>query len=384
MQCEQTADRAIRRAQMQDREELLRVVNSAFTRDEARPFDFLRILPHLFEPGRIGDHILCIENGRILGCVGLYPYEVRVCGVPFHAAGVGQVGTLKEARGHGVMTSLLAAACRDADAAGYEFCWLGGDRLRYGRFGWATGGLKMRFTFFGRYLGDLPPVPEARPLEAGRDLELVQGHLAQEPNTVVVSGGELGAMLRCSGVGGWVSERAFIACRHGGRNVYLGAGTPEEIARLLAHHLRWLQAQPEGDGDLTVECAGAPSALMTACQRHYASMSVVPSGMFRVGRLLSFFQKACKAAQAKVACGSGSVSLADSETGEAVTVTCRNGHLSVQEGSSADPYSLARRELSEACFGLCPLDVSLPGLPQDSFLRQVLPLPAHWSRFFGV
>ena len=242
----------------------------------------------------------------------------------------------------------------------------------------------MRFTFFGRYLGDLPPVPEARPLEAERDLGLVQGHLAHEPNTVVVSSDVLGRILQCAGVGGWVSEAAFIAYRHGARSIYLGGGTPEEIARLLAHQLRWLQAQPEGDGDLTVECAGAPSALMTACQRHYGSVSVVPSGMFRVGRLLSFLQKACKAAQAKVACGSGSVSLADSQTGEAVTVTCRNGHLSVQEGSSADSYNLARRELSDACFGLCPLDVSLPGLPQDSFLRQVLPLPAHWSRFFGV
>ena len=106
--------------------------------------------------------------------------------------------------------------------------------------------------------------------------------------------------------------------------------------------------------------------------------------MFRVGLLKPFLDKACRAAQPKVACGSGAVSLANSETGETVTVVCRDGRLAVEEGAEGHVYSLGRRDLSEACFGLCPLDVYLPGLPADSFLRQVLPLRAFWSRFFGV
>ncbi len=380
----QATDYIVRRAQLPDREEVLSVVNSAFSRDEARPFDFLTILPYLFEPERIADQLVRIENGRIVGCVGLYPYEVRVGGVSFSAAGVGQVGTLREARGRGVMTSLLKAACRDADAAGYDFCWLGGDRLRYGRFGWAPGGLKGLFSFSERFLPDPPPEAEFRPFEPERDSEFVRDHLAHDPNTVVVEAGELGSVLQCENTGGWVSGDAFIAYRRRRHNVYLGGGTPEAIAGLLSHHLRWLKAQPEPHGDLTVECAMPPSPLMGACQRHYARMTIAPSGMFRVGPLTSFFEKACRVAQAKVGCGSGSVSLADSESGETVTVACRDGRLSVEPGGREDVYSLGRRELSEVCFGLCPLELHLPGLPEDSFLRRVLPLPVHWSRFFGV
>jgi len=380
----QKTDYVIRRAQMPDREELVHVLNIAFSRDEAHPFDFLKILPHLFEPERIGDHFLYLHNGKIVGCVGLYPYEVRVGGVSFHAAGVGQVGTLPEARGRGVMTALLEAVCREADAAGCEFCWLGGDRIRYGRFGWATGGLKVCFNFYERFLPSPPAAAEVRPLDPERDLALVRNHLAAEADTVVVEADELSRILRCESTGGWVSGDAFIAYRRGGRNVYLGKGTPEQIASLLSHHLLWLKGQAEGSGGVSVECSAAPSALLRTCQKHYASMSIVPSGMLRVGRLASFLDKACRAAQPKVACGSGSVSLANSETGEAVTLRCRNGRLSAEAGDGADCHSLGRRELSEVCFGLCPLELHLPGLPEDSFLRHVFPLRAHWSRFFGV
>ena len=110
---------------------------------------------------------------------------------------------------------------------------------------------------------------------------------------------------------------------------------------------------------------------------------------FRLNKLLlqlkPFLQKVCRVAQPRIACGTGSVSLANADIGETATITCTNGQLAVQNGAGDGPlYSMGRRELSEACFGQCPLDVYLPGLPADSFLRQVLPLRAHWSRFFGV
>jgi len=83
---------------MPDRDELVSVLNAAFSRDETRSLDFLSFLAHAFTPERIGDHLIRVEDGRILGCVGLYPYGLRVRGVSFRAAGVGQVGTLPQAR----------------------------------------------------------------------------------------------------------------------------------------------------------------------------------------------------------------------------------------------------------------------------------------------
>jgi len=247
-------DYVIRRAEMSDRDELVSVLNSAFSRDETRSFDFLSFLPNAFTPERIGDHLVRVEGGRILGCVGLYPYEVRVGGVSFRAAGVGQVGTLREARGRGVMTSLLRQACLDADAAGYDFCWLGGDRIRYGRHGWATGGVRMRFWFPRRFLPEPPDEAGVRRLEPGRDFERVRDHLAGDPNTVVVDELELRRILDCQATGGWVSGDAFIVYRRGIGNVYLADGTPEEIGSLLSHHLRWLEGVGADAGMPAVLC----------------------------------------------------------------------------------------------------------------------------------
>ncbi len=375
----------VRRAQMADRDELVRVLNIAFSGDPARPVSFLSILPHLFDPERISEHYVRVQNGRIVGAVGLYQYDVKVGGVVFRGSGLGQVATLPEARGGGVMTVLLKAACHDADAAGYEFCWLGGDRLRYGRFGWATGGLKMSFFTTPRFLPEPPPESEVRALDAQRDFDRVRECMRNDPNTVVVPDGELRKILKSDLTGGWVAGGAFVAYRRGQRTIYLGDGKPDEVARLLSHHSRWLRSQPQAaNGDVVVECAAGPSALLTTCQKHYAGMSMHPSGMLRVGPLKAFLEKACQAAQPNVACGSGHVSLTNSETGEAATVVCANGRLSVEAGARETVYTLDRLGLSEVCFGLCPLDLHLPGLPQGSFLRRVLPLPAYWSRFFGV
>ena len=134
-------------------------------------------------------------------------------------------------------------------------------------------------------------------MEPERDFGRVRKHLAQEPNTVVADDVELRRVLEGEATGGWVSGDAFIVYRRGIGNVYLGHGTPEEIGALLAHHLRWLDTQPEWKGDLAVQCAAAPSALMQACQRYYAGLSMGPSGMFRVGPLKPLLGKACRAAQ---------------------------------------------------------------------------------------
>ncbi|NLW51358.1 MAG: GNAT family N-acetyltransferase [Candidatus Brocadiaceae bacterium] len=375
----------MRRAVMADRDELLTVLTRAFSRDEAHPIDFLSFVPHVFTPERIGDHLLYLEGGRILGCLGLYPYEMRVGGVSFRAAALGQVATLPEARGRGVMSALLSDICRDADAAAYDFCWLGGDRTRYGRHGWAIGGMRLRFWFPARYLPDPPDESWARPLDPARDFELVRDHLAQDADTVVADDVELRRILEGEATGGWVAGDSFVIHRRGLGNVHLGRGAVEQIGRLLACHLRWLGRQPAWRGDLVVECAAAPSDLLRAAHVYHAGMTVEPSGMFRLGPLRPFLEKACRVAQPGIACGSGRVSLANADTGETATITCTNGRLAVRDGAGDAPhFRLGRKDLSEACFGLCPLDVCLPGLPADSLLRRVLPLRACWSRFFGL
>jgi len=374
---------AVRQAEPADREEMMDVLGRAFAGPDGRQSDFWTIHPQLFTDERMGDHLLCVEDRRIVGCVGLYPYDVRVRGLLMRAAGLGQVGTLPEHRGRGVMSTLLRAACEQADAQQYAFVWLGGDRLRYGRYGWATGGARMRFGFRKRYLPDPPPESAVRPLDAAGDSGLLMRYAAADTDTVVAVERELAPVLSAEGAGGWVLRESLVAYRRGVTNVYLGYGQPDEVLALLAHHLRWVVAREEGHEGISVECPVAPSTLMDVCVRNYEGVSLVPSGMFRTGPLARFLKVACRVAQPQVEAGSGRVALCNAETGETATVVCRDGELSVEQGGG-DAFALNRRDLSEVCFGLCPLDVLLPGLPAGSFLRRVLPLPVYWSRFFGV
>jgi predicted N-acetyltransferase YhbS len=374
----------LRRAEPKDRDGLINVLNLAFASPDGRPFDFARFVPYCFHDGRIGNHLIRIQDGRIVGVVGLYPFEMRVGGISFHTAGIGQVGTLQEARGLGVMRSLLELACQTMAAEGYDFTWLGGDRLRYGHFGWATGGVTLRFEIAARYLDAAPPEADVHALDWGRDFAMVRDHLAGHPDCIVMPDNELEMLLGCQGTGGWALGRSFIVYRRAGDAVYLADGEAREMQALFSHHLRWLAAQPGDRQRFTVECPPGPSPLLETCVRHYRGVSLNPSGMYRVGRLVSFLQKACRVAQARVSSGSGTLALANSDTGEEATIRCRDGRLSVAEGVAGEVHRFNRTDLSEVCFGLCALDALVPGLPADSPIRRVLPLPVHWSRFFAI
>jgi len=64
------------------------------------------------------------------------------------------------------MTALLEDAIRRLRQARYPLSVLGGDRQRYGWFGWENGGVQQVFTLTGRHLG--PPSPAERRLRLER------------------------------------------------------------------------------------------------------------------------------------------------------------------------------------------------------------------------
>ena len=114
--------------------------------------------PHLATDEQIGRHIVAVnrENGDVMGGTGAYPFELIVSedtpgGERFvlPALGIGQVCCAKKYRNLGVMSATLRAALDGAieDGAGVGF--LGGDRYRYGRFGFDYGGgaLKLDFSY---------------------------------------------------------------------------------------------------------------------------------------------------------------------------------------------------------------------------------------------
>jgi len=82
--------------------------------------------------------------------------------------------------------------------------------------------------------------------------------------------------------------------------------------------------------------------------------------------------------------GSGETSLANTENGQAATLTCQAGVARIEAVARSRSYHLTTRQLSEVCFGLLPLDLLLPGLPPDAPIRQVLPARIFISEFFAL
>jgi len=369
----------IRRAIPADRAEMVQVLDTVFKMDLGGQ------LCHLFTDERIGDHFLAEDAGRIVGVTGLYPHQFRVGSVMFAIGGVGQVATLEEMRGRGVMAGILRALCPAADA--FDFVWLGGDRQRYGRYGWEIGGVRYVFDTTAKYLPAPPPAERVRPFSVARDMARVHQWIANAPQTAVFPAREIDMMLATAdkrGYSGWVLGGSFILAREKGTVIFMGDGSADELALLLAHAARELQSQPGGATKLTIEYEPDPTPLLDACRAHYWHMRIEPEESFRVGNLVSFLRNACAAAQPRVACGAGRVSFINSDNNQAATVVCASGRFSVVEGAGSDAYRLNTRDLSGVCFGAYPLDLLLPGLPADAPIRQVLPLRIGVNRVFWL
>lgn len=368
----------VRRATPNDRKDLLSTIGTAFARPGDKPADFSAYYPHLFTDERIGNHIVFVDQGRMLGAVGLYPFDLRYGSTVFRSAGVGQVCTLPEARGRGVMNAMMNEASRSIYEQKIDLAWLAGDRLRYGHFGYARGGAKIRFDFWDRYLPP-PPEQDVRRFDPVKDFALMRRALGKEPCEFIMSDSELRLWLKPTG---WVLNDAFIYTDGSGETTVVADGSEEDIVRLLAHQLAQRKKAAPDKGRIAAETAVQPTALLRVCQRHYSGYTVQSPASFRVGVLASFLEKACHAAEAKLGKGSGSLSLINSDTGEAATISCENGRAKVSATAAADAHRFTTTELSEIFFGPVAIDVLLPTLPQDSPIRRILPMPVCRSAFF--
>ena len=162
----------IRRVRQDEFDELMDVMNKSFgfDSDEAK---FQHILPKYYYPeNREMVHIAACEGGKIVSSVGLYPEKFINGGNQIDVACVGGVSTLPEFRGKGYFTEVMDSAVNEARDMGMKLLFLGGDRLRYGRFGFEYGGRTFSARISRRTAGLLKPRPfEVRELTGGESPE---------------------------------------------------------------------------------------------------------------------------------------------------------------------------------------------------------------------
>lgn len=106
-------------------------------------------------PENFKNHLIIRDKGRVVSHVGVHPMMIKLNGSVLKAAGIGAVSTLEKYRGRGFMQALLKASIDLMKKKKYDISWLGGDRKRYGFFGWENGGRSQGFGMTNRILKDL-------------------------------------------------------------------------------------------------------------------------------------------------------------------------------------------------------------------------------------
>lgn len=119
-----------------DWDEGLAFLNEVF--GEHHPHDFATLLPSIYQPTdefMSWNHAVR-EGGRIRAVVGLFPIDWQVGDVVLKVGGIGGVSTHRSVRGKGYMKVLMAHCAARMKAEGFHLSWLGGQRQRYGYFGY--------------------------------------------------------------------------------------------------------------------------------------------------------------------------------------------------------------------------------------------------------
>lgn len=122
---------------------------------------------HCFRREKIDNSLILKDDGKVVAHVACIDQEIMIEGGTIRVGGVSSVATKPGYRGRGLMTELLEHASSFMRSEGYPLSDLGGDRLRYGRFGWETAGIKWEFGVTKRSIS-ARPAPDDVDVEAWR------------------------------------------------------------------------------------------------------------------------------------------------------------------------------------------------------------------------
>ena len=126
--------------------DILDFINFVFSK-AYRPHDFKRFLPKVYtHPGFSALHAVAVENGHVRGTAGLLPLTLRTGSETLRVGYIGSVSAHPYDRGAGHMRGCMELLLRRAREEGLDVLALGGQRQRYGYYGFAPGGCQMQFT----------------------------------------------------------------------------------------------------------------------------------------------------------------------------------------------------------------------------------------------
>jgi len=136
------------RGRDEDNAKLIAFIDEVFFTDDPSNREFLAILPKIYKDKyrpAYSNFVAQDESGTFRSAIGNFYCPMKVGGEALSACCIGNVAVGKQYRGMGYMKKLLAMSCEDMKNNGVDLAYLGGQRQRYGYFGFEHAGVS--FTF---------------------------------------------------------------------------------------------------------------------------------------------------------------------------------------------------------------------------------------------
>lgn len=330
---------------------------------------------------------LALAEGEVAAGIQLVPRALVSAGVVrLSGVGLGNVFCCPRFRKRGLMSALLERCIADMQEAGDAVCLLGGDRTRYGNFGWEHAGADRALTLSARVTRfetgvQAVSAADLRVWEGDRGdaLRMLEAYAALRSRTER-SATEFARVLMRPGQTVWICDEpekgfAYVSVRGGTILEYAGSGEAlEAILRYLLCTGSWTVSVPptEGSGEL--------EARLLAHAQHY---SVKPTGMVRIISMERVFQAYMPVLRERLQGWEGELAFRATDDGETVAIVGERGSLTV-ESRPAESVALAlgRRDLARLFFGPFPPD--LGDWHRHSAIRCLFPLPLHWHALAHV
>ena len=360
---------------------------------------------HLSRPSSeyLDNFFLAKESSRIVGMVAVCPMTLQWAGEAIQVGGISAVATHPDHRGRGIMTELLGRADRVMAGRGDVISVLGGDRSRYGRFGWEHVGSSPELFFSGKYLERLPDVGDAaaaRPrLVDHRDAptlarilalhERGDPRFARTPEQIAVLAQRRGVQFWCLDAEGTAGPRAA-----GGRELAGYIGSRDSAVkewggdtRAVLALFRWF-ARMKGAEELKVSVPARFDEQTEAVFREAEAYRMGRVCSLKILRFRELMQKLSPALSRQPppsrGCGER-LRLEVEESGQAVTLACEASavHVIPEEagGRSGEPerLRLPRRDMARLLFGPFVEGLIPEGHPGRPVLLSLFPLPLSCS-----
>lgn len=151
------------RGKPEETKQLLDMLDDVFFSEDPEPRNtFITLLPKLYKDkySPAYNNVIIKEGDSIKAAVGCYPSEAVAAGKRLRNLGIGNVAVAKDSRSKGYMIELMNMAIGIMKDEDYDYSLLGGQRQRYGFFGYEPIGSEYRFIIekdgIRRILGEMP------------------------------------------------------------------------------------------------------------------------------------------------------------------------------------------------------------------------------------